>query len=190
MTLRRSITNELRNEAALSSTYTKGQDLYRAGFVEVQGVSREAGFADVKALVRGSASTPYSVTLVVDERENALVEYSCTCPAHAKYEGMCKHVVATGLTYLDLATGVEEPRSILDRIWPWRRERASRSTVQAPTPAIPIATAIRQQPAQPFEPPKPKPVRTSQAISNSASSRRAKTATATAGRSPTPGAWA
>ena len=31
MTLRRSITNELRNEAALSSTYAKGQDLYRAG---------------------------------------------------------------------------------------------------------------------------------------------------------------
>ena len=68
MTLRRSITNELRNEAALSSTYAKGQDLYRAGLVEVQGVSREAGFADVKAQVHGSAGGGYTVSLVVDER--------------------------------------------------------------------------------------------------------------------------
>ncbi|MDO4533000.1 MAG: SNF2 helicase associated domain-containing protein, partial [Coriobacteriia bacterium] len=163
MTLRRSITNELRNEAALSSTFSRGQDLHRARLVEVQDVSREAGFADVRALVRGSGLSPYTVSLVVDERENTLVEYSCTCPSHAKYEGMCKHAVAAGLAYLDLATGVEESWSILDRIWPWRRERASK---QAARPAIPVASAIPQEPAQPPEPPKPKPVRTSQAISN------------------------
>ena len=104
MTLRRSIMNALMKEAALERTFPKGVELYRFGGARVNSVRREAGFADVDGIVSGSRGAEYGVSLVIDERENELVEYECTCPAAAKYSGMCKHAVALGLEYLDLAS--------------------------------------------------------------------------------------
>ena len=157
MTLRRSITNELVREASQTSTYYRGRDLYRWGTVKVSGIHREAGFADVDGLAYGSGADPYGVSLVVDERENTVVEYSCTCPAYAKYDGMCKHIIAMGLEYLDLVTGSEGGSGVdagasaeaLRRQKGLRRQAAQQTPASGPKPK-----------------PKPKPVRSSYAISN------------------------
>ena len=151
MTLRRSISKELIRDAALSSTYSRGMELYRRGSAKVQNIHREAGFADVDGIVHGTGYDPYSTMLVVDERESTLLEYSCTCPAAEKYEGMCDHEIALALEYLDLVTGVEAPTDFgSDSLYRPARSSA-RTQALAPEPA---------------PKPKPKPVRTSLAISN------------------------
>ena len=157
MTLRRSITNALMNGAALDSTYSRGMELYRFGSAKVNDISREAGFADVDGVVYGSSGSEYAVFLIVDEQESTVVEYTCTCPAHAKYGGMCKHVVALGLEYLDLVSPADSPGRMpgAERFTPEfvsaRRQVRQRAETQVP-PAVPA--------------PKPKAVRTSAAISN------------------------
>lgn len=46
----------------------------------------------------------YRTSVVLDEDENEVIDYSCTCPAFLKYDGMCKHTVALVLSYLDEPT--------------------------------------------------------------------------------------
>ncbi len=43
----------------------------------------------------------YDVILTVDENSSDVIDYDCTCAAAFSYSGMCKHVVATALTFLD-----------------------------------------------------------------------------------------
>jgi len=148
MTLRRSITNDLIDQASLPNTFAKGRELYRFGGAKVNAVRREAGFADVDGVVSGSFSVEYPVSFVVDEREMELVEHECACPARGTYEGPCKHVVALVLEYLDLATGIDEDAA----------PGASGAASFAPAPRA------SQQRQAPSAAPKPKPVRTSQAI--------------------------
>ena len=193
MTLRRSIMNELERDAALSSTYPRGVELYRRGSAKVLDIHREAGFAEVSGDVYGSANVPYATVLVVDEREDTLVEYSCTCPASASYEGVCKHEIALALEYLDLVTGVESPAE------PVSTESASAAAHLGAagdvanlrsSAFVTGRRAVQQarEAAQASAPkPKPKPVRTSGAISNllasyaSAAQEEVRRATAAAG---------
>ncbi len=51
---------------------------------------------DVEGVVRGSKT--YKVRITIDESDSSIADYSCNCP----YEyGMCKHVVALGLSVVD-----------------------------------------------------------------------------------------
>lgn len=43
----------------------------------------------------------YRTSVVIDEGADAVVDFSCTCPAFLKYDGMCKHTVALALSYLE-----------------------------------------------------------------------------------------
>ncbi len=41
----------------------------------------------------------YRTSVTIDERYGSIDDYSCTCPAYFKYEGMCKHAVALALQF-------------------------------------------------------------------------------------------
>lgn len=42
----------------------------------------------------------YRVQVSFDANSGRIDDYSCTCPAYYKYDGMCKHCVALALSYL------------------------------------------------------------------------------------------
>ncbi|WP_139652597.1 DEAD/DEAH box helicase [Raoultibacter phocaeensis] len=43
----------------------------------------------------------YRTLVVFDEEDDAILDYSCTCPAIESFDGMCKHCAALVLTYND-----------------------------------------------------------------------------------------
>lgn len=96
------LTDCVRNESALSSTYPKGLALARAGAVVACDIVSGAIGSTValSGKVRGSGDEPYRTTVEFDREDGELLDYSCTCPAAAKYDGMCKHEVALVLDHL------------------------------------------------------------------------------------------
>ena len=62
-----------------------------------------------RAVVRGS--NQYMVT-VSENKETMEIEYSCNCPAHIKYPGACKHVIATLLFISDYNDREEKQQSL------------------------------------------------------------------------------
>ncbi|TYP58585.1 DEAD/DEAH box helicase [Thermosediminibacter litoriperuensis] len=64
----------------------RGIEYYKAGAVESVSAFRDLLYA----VVRGHQD--YDVFLHL--RGNILEDYSCTCPAFMKYEGVCKHIIA------------------------------------------------------------------------------------------------
>ncbi len=95
----------LRDEAALDTTFAKAQRLAADGDVlscdvtpsQIDGVVRLSG------LVRSSGPGGYRSSVTLDLNDEDVVTYQCTCPAAANYEGMCKHEIALALTYLGAA---------------------------------------------------------------------------------------
>lgn len=78
--------------------YARGSDYYKEG--RVTGISYKCD-ADgyllrSEALVRGDGGT-YHVCAEFD-RKFGITEYACDCPANAKFDGACKHVIALLLT--------------------------------------------------------------------------------------------
>lgn len=53
------------------------------------------------AKVKGSTLLPYIVDLTIDEDEGTLVDADCDCPSYFQYDGICKHIVATLLEYVN-----------------------------------------------------------------------------------------
>ena len=51
--------------------------------------------------VKGSDGSYYSVTVDLDVSAGEVLDYSCTCPAAARYPGMCKHEIALALVSLE-----------------------------------------------------------------------------------------
>lgn len=45
--------------------------------------------------------TSYDVILKVDENEGEVLDYDCTCPSSLSHSGMCKHVTAVALVFLE-----------------------------------------------------------------------------------------
>lgn len=80
------------NEASL----LKGKSYYRnnrvKGFIVYK---KENNKYEIHAAVRGSDH--YNTVLTVDEAENRIVEWHCTCPYH--FGGICKHLVAVGMYF-------------------------------------------------------------------------------------------
>ncbi|WP_206214688.1 SNF2 helicase associated domain-containing protein, partial [Adlercreutzia sp. ZJ242] len=62
-----------------------------------------AGETTITAFVAASSgwADRYRVSVDVDEDAGEVLDYSCTCPAFLKYDGMCKHTVALALSYID-----------------------------------------------------------------------------------------
>ena len=84
-----------------ASFYARGLDLYLEDQV-CQLSIREASFVDrVKAQVKGSGSKVYETAFSYDTAREHLENCSCNCPAFSNYDGLCKHLVASLLKYVD-----------------------------------------------------------------------------------------
>ncbi|MCH5267448.1 MAG: SNF2 helicase associated domain-containing protein [Lachnospiraceae bacterium] len=90
------ITREaIRILAASDTVYFRGMRYYAAHAVSK--VTWNESAKQYHAFVQGN--NVYDVTVGVDDKGE--IEYSCNCPAHVKYTGACKHVVATLLFVSD-----------------------------------------------------------------------------------------
>ena len=84
------ITREaIRRLATTETVYYRGMRYYAAH--AVSDVTWNEATKQYHAFVQGS--NIYGVTIGFGEDEQ--ITHSCNCPAHAKYPGACKHVVAT-----------------------------------------------------------------------------------------------
>lgn len=90
------ITREaIRRLATTETVYYRGMRYYAAH--AVSGVTWNEATKQYHAFVQGS--NIYGVTIGFGEDEQ--ITHSCNCPAHAKYPGACKHVVAALLFIAD-----------------------------------------------------------------------------------------
>ena len=74
-----------------SVTYEKGLNYYRMGRVRSLSVSRGSYFK-IDSEVQGTRL--YSCTIWLDD-SGSIRDHDCDCPAHSKYSGPCKHIIAT-----------------------------------------------------------------------------------------------
>ncbi len=61
----------------------------------------ELGSICLRACVESSSWSdwPYDVSVTLSEDEQRILDYECTCPAHSRYPGMCKHAAGLLLIY-------------------------------------------------------------------------------------------
>ena len=141
----------LRKEAALSSTFMKGRSLMLNGAVlsfEDSG-SRFSKNVNIEGTVRGSRGDLYKTHVALDMDEHEVIDYDCDCPAAFRYSGMCKHVIATALAYLD-ASGAEPVEGLRT---PVRTFTVPPAQSKQPTRPVPTASAVN--PNFPFPAPVP-----------------------------------
>lgn len=81
--------NKIKAEAALGSSYIKGDRYYREGHVEHLRFTPDSRVFE--AYVKGRERYPVFVQL--DSKHN-IQHYECECPAFYGYNGACKHVIA------------------------------------------------------------------------------------------------
>lgn len=106
----------IRKEASAPS-YTRGNQLYLQGEVMDFQMERNGRYLEAGAWVTGSYDNRYQVELTYDTKRDIFTEYYCECPAYARYEGMCKHCVATALELMEREAQAEvrmEPEAQLD----------------------------------------------------------------------------
>lgn len=105
------IIRALKAEAALDSTYSRAMRLARGG--DVLPMAKRAGTVGstvgLAGRVKGSDGSYYSVTVDLDVSTGEVLDYSCTCPAAARYPGMCKHEIALALVSLGDVPAGEGP---------------------------------------------------------------------------------
>ena len=108
------IIRALKAEAALDSTYSRALRLARGKGVlpmakRAGAVGSTVGLA---GRVKGSDGSYYSVTVDLDVSAGEVLDYSCTCPAAARYLGMCKHEIALALVSLGGVPAGEGPVAV------------------------------------------------------------------------------
>lgn len=108
------IIRALKAEAALDSTYSRAMRLARGKGVlpmakRAGAVGSTVGLA---GRVKGSDGSYYSVTVDLDVSAGEVLDYSCTCPAAARYLGMCKHEIALALVSLGGVPAGEGPVAV------------------------------------------------------------------------------
>ena len=106
------MTTILKEEASLSTSYQRGVELAKRGKVgTTKAYWCDDGEVQLKARVNGSTGS-YDVTVELNPEEREVVSYNCTCPAHRKYFGMCKHAIAVALnfSYVYRFSNVQIPR--------------------------------------------------------------------------------
>lgn len=105
------IIRALKAEAALDSTYSRAMRLARGK--DVLPMTKRAGTVGstvgLAGRVKGSDGSYYSVTVDLDVSAGEVLDYSCTCPAAARYPGMCKHEIALALVSLGDVPAGEGP---------------------------------------------------------------------------------
>lgn len=84
------ISKDMIKKLAIDETvYYRGSRYYREN--AVTNVTWSKTSKQYRAMVKGTHD--YQVTISMNE--NNAINYSCNCPAHVKYQGACKHVIAT-----------------------------------------------------------------------------------------------
>ncbi len=108
------IIRALKAEAALDSTYSRAMRLARGK--GVLPMAKRAGTVGstvgLAGRVKGSDGSYYSVTVDLDVSAGEVLDYSCTCPAAARYPGMCKHEIALALVSLGGVPAGEGPVTV------------------------------------------------------------------------------
>ena len=108
------IIRALKAEAALDSTYSRALRLARGK--GVLPMAKRAGTVGstvgLAGRVKGSDGSYYSVTVDLDVSAGEVLDYSCTCPAAARYPGMCKHEIALALVSLGGVPAGEGPVAV------------------------------------------------------------------------------
>jgi uncharacterized Zn finger protein len=89
-------------ELALPEAFARGREYFERG--AVTHLARRG--AELQAEVEGSQYAPYQVHVTLGERGSTGAV--CSCPYAESWEGACKHIVATLLTYLHAPEQVEE----------------------------------------------------------------------------------
>src|SRR5919199_6686363 len=89
-------------EFALPETFARGRASCERG--AVSHLSRRD--AELQAEVAGSQDTPYQVHVTLAER--GITRAACTCPYAERWEGACKHIVATLLACVRAPEQIEE----------------------------------------------------------------------------------
>ena len=102
---------EITRGCANHLVYLRGERYYRRGAVVSLQHAEKPGH--VTAQVQGTKK--YDVKIIKQERS---LRYYCSCPAHAAYEGYCKHVVAVMLALYEkgAAAPENEHRSLTDEL--------------------------------------------------------------------------
>lgn len=93
------------NEAIIRSecnsfTYTRGLEIFKAGYVDGLEIEEEQDFDFVTASVKGSGMNLYQVYAKYDLNNDDIDYVNCECPAYEIYSGICKHCVAVMLGYM------------------------------------------------------------------------------------------
>ncbi len=81
--------------------YARGLDLYLTDKIRELQMKEESFVDTVEARVKGSGTKEYHVRICYDDVQDELVREECDCPAFYSYDGLCKHIVAVLLKYLD-----------------------------------------------------------------------------------------
>lgn len=82
--------DSIKRLAADEATYFRGLRYYKSN--AVSNVTWSKAHKQYRAMVKGS--NQYIVT-IEEGKDSSKLEFNCNCPAHIKYNGACKHVVAT-----------------------------------------------------------------------------------------------
>lgn len=90
---------ELKNLASSLPVYFRGVDYFQQGRVQIVEQETAGGVHSATASVRGSDG--YRVTVELSSDDGQLRHASCSCPAFAQYEGLCKHAVAVVIALLE-----------------------------------------------------------------------------------------
>ncbi len=86
----------------MSKTFARARNVAKnGGFVYARSIDYEPDVAILRACVESTSWSdyPYDVHVEIDEQNDRIFDYECTCPAHYRYPGMCKHAAALLLLY-------------------------------------------------------------------------------------------
>lgn len=84
-----------------ASFYARGLDLYLLDKVKELNIEETSFVEYISTKVKGSGTKVYDVRFHYDKAKDAVSDCSCGCPAFASYDGLCKHLVAALLKYVD-----------------------------------------------------------------------------------------
>ena len=90
------------SKECMTKTLARARNVAKnGGFVYSRSVDYEPDVTTIRACVESSSwnDYPYDVRVDLDETTGSIVDYECTCPAHYRYPGMCKHSAALVLLY-------------------------------------------------------------------------------------------
>ncbi len=91
-----------------ASFYARGLDLYLLDKVKELNIKETSFVEYISTKVKGSGTKVYDVHFQYDKAKDAVAGCSCDCPAFASYDGLCKHLVAALIKYVDKkAAGVQ-----------------------------------------------------------------------------------